>query len=127
MTLDKKAPMGHTSVLHTVAETAHYSHRAAKLLSDVERDDVVMAIAKNPFLGDLVEGTAGLRKMRFGKGSRGKSGGVRVIYYYHDGNMPTLLMTIFGKNEKDNLSKAERNALGAVVGDIKRQWRRRMQ
>jgi hypothetical protein len=127
MALDKIAPLGHIGAMHTVAETAHYSHRAVKLLSESEQDEVVMAIAANPLVGNLIEGTGGLRKMRFGKGGRGKSGGVRVVYYCHDGSMPTLLMAIFGKNEKDNLNKAERNALGAVVADIKRQWRRRVQ
>lgn len=77
--------------------------------------------------GDLIEGTGGLRKLRFGKGNKGKSGGVRVIYYYHDLHMPTLLITIFAKNEKDNLSKAERNALAEVVDEIKRQRRRKRQ
>jgi hypothetical protein len=127
MTLDKIAPLGHNLSMHTVAETAHYARRAGKLLSRDERDAIITEIAANPTGGSLIEGTGGLRKIRFGKGDHGKSGGVRVVYYYHDGNMPTLLMAIFAKNEKDNLSKAERNALNAVVSEIKRQWGGRMQ
>jgi mRNA-degrading endonuclease RelE of RelBE toxin-antitoxin system len=86
--------MGHNAPMQTVAETAHYSHRADKLLSEEERDKVITAIACDPLAGDLIEGTGGLRKIRFGKGNRGKSGGVRVIYYYHDLHMPTLLVVV---------------------------------
>lgn len=127
MAIDKYDPLGHNYLMQTVAELNHYTHRASKLLSELERETVVAMIANQPLAGDLIEGTVGLRKLRFGKGSRGKSGGVRVIYYYHDGNMPILLMTIFAKNEKDNLSQAERNILGQVVSEIKREWRKRLQ
>jgi hypothetical protein len=116
--------MGHSLKMQTIAETAHYSHRVAKLLSEEERDEVVLMIATEPLAGDIIEGTGGLRKIRFGKGSRGKSGGVRVIYYYHDMHSPTLLVAIFAKNEKSNLSKAECHALATVVAEIKRQRRR---
>ena len=62
-----------------------------------------------------MEGTGGIRKLRWSRGSRGKSGGVRVIYYYHDERMPLYLLTVFGKNEQANLSKAERNQLAKLV------------
>ena len=119
--------MGHNAKLHTVAELAHYSRSAARLLLEAEREEIITAIAADPLAGDLIEGTGGLRKLRFGKGGRGKSGGVRVIYCYHDNDMPVLLMAIFAKNEKDNLSKAERNALRVTVSEIKRQWRGEIQ
>jgi hypothetical protein len=54
----------------------------------------------------------------------GKSGGVRVIYYYHRPDHPVYLLEIFGKNEKANLSRAERNALAKVVIAIKEQLQR---
>jgi hypothetical protein len=55
--------------------------------------------------------TGGIRKFRWASGSKGKSGGVRVIYYYHNESTPLFLLTVFGKSEKPNLSKAERNEL----------------
>src|SRR5262245_44930631 len=55
----------------------------------------------------LMEGTGGVRKVRFVVGGRGKSGGVRVVYYFHNEAMPVYLLTVFAKNEKANLS-AER-------------------
>lgn len=45
----------------------------------------------------------------------GKSGGVRVIYYFHDERIPLYLLTVFGKNQKANLTKAEANELSRLV------------
>jgi hypothetical protein len=62
-----------------------------------------------------MEGTGGIRKLRWSRGNKGKSGGVRVIYYYHDERIPLYLLTIFGKSERANLSKADRNELAKLV------------
>ena len=63
-----------------------------------------------------------MRKLRWGRDSRGKSGGVRVIYYFHSDAMPLYLLTMFAKNERANLSKAERNALAGLVDVLKQIW-----
>jgi hypothetical protein len=63
----------------TVAEVPEYIRRSEKLLSDGERRDVVNYLAAHPKAGDLMEGTSGVRKLRWGRGGQGKSGGVRVI------------------------------------------------
>jgi len=110
-------------MVRTVVETRHYALRAEKLLSDQERSELIDAIAANPLQGDLLVGTGGIRKARFAKGGRGKSGGVRAIYYYGGADRPVFLLEIFGKNEKANLSPAERNALAKVVDEIKKQFR----
>ena len=49
---------------------------------------------------------------------------MRVIYYYYSAEKPIYLLEIFGKNEKANLTAAERNALARVVAEIKRQMQR---
>lgn len=46
---------------------------------------------------------------------KGKRGGVRVIYYYHDEHLPLFLLTVYAKNQKANLTKAERNELNTLV------------
>ena len=71
-----------------------------------------------------MEGTRGIRKLRWGRGGRGKSGGVRVIYYFFDEEMPLYLLTLFAKNEQENLSKAERNELGKLVDVLVGVWRK---
>lgn len=107
------------SLLITVAETPEYVRRAEKLLSAADRMEVVEHLAANPNAGDLMQGTGGVRKLRWARGGRGKSGGVRVIYYFHSDAMPLYLLTVFGKNEKSNLSKAERNDLAGLVRMLK--------
>jgi len=107
-------------MLNTVAETPEYVRCAAKLLSAEERAEVVAFLAANPKAGDLMQGTGGIRKLRWARGGRGKSGGVRVIYYYHSDAMPLYLLTVFGKNDRANLSRAERNELAGVVEMLKK-------
>jgi len=107
-------------MLVTVAETPEYIRCAAKLLSVEEQMTVVAYLAANPKSGDLLQGTGGVRKLRWARGGRGKSGGVRVVYYFHSGAMPLYLLTVFGKNERANLSQAERNELAGIVGILKK-------
>jgi hypothetical protein len=102
-------------MLITVAELAEYQRRAEKLLADSERLDIVNYVAAFPKAGDLVMGTGGVRKLRWRRGGKGKSGGVRVIYYFHSERMPLYLLTVFAKNERADLSQAERNGLAALV------------
>jgi len=102
-------------MLTTISEMPEYVHRANELLSESERKSVIDYLAAHPRAGDLMEGTGGIRKLRWGRGNKGKSGGVRVIFYYHDERIPLYLLTVFGKNERANLSKAERNELVKLV------------
>ena len=60
-----------------------YIRRAEKLLTEEERRDIVDYLAAHPKAGDIMEGTGGVRKLRWGRQGRGKSGDVRVIYYVH--------------------------------------------
>lgn len=106
----------------TVAELPEYMRRADKLLSDAERRDVVDYLATHPKAGDVMEGTGGIRKLRWGRGGRGKSGGVRVVYYFHNEAMPLYLLALFAKNEQANLSKAERNELAGLVDILVSVW-----
>jgi hypothetical protein len=106
-------------VLITVAEMPEYIRRSAKLLSESERNDVIDHVAANPKAGDLIQGTGGVRKLRWARSGRGKSGGVRVIYYFHSDVLPLYLLTVFGKGEKADLSHAERNELAKLVQVLK--------
>lgn len=106
----------------TIAEVPEYIRQAEKLLTETERQDVLNYLAAHPKDGNLIEGTGGIRKLRWGRGGRGKSGGVRVIYYYHSDVMPLYLLALFAKNEQDNLSKAERNDLAKLVDILVEAW-----
>ena len=102
-------------MLITVAELAEYQRRAEKLLAESERADIVNYVAAFPKAGDLISGTGGVRKLRWRRGGKGKSGGVRVIYYFHSERMPLYLLTVFAKNERADLSQSERNELVKLV------------
>ena len=59
----------------------------------------------------LLLGTGGFRKVRVARKGMGKSGGARVVYICRNERLPVFLIAVFPKNEKENLSMAERNAL----------------
>ena len=103
-----------------MAETPEFSRRAARLLSPVEQEALVLALAMNPLAGDLIRGTGGVRKLRWAREGRGKRSGARVIYYFHCDNALLYLLTIYGKGEKVDLTDEERNEFAKVTGILKR-------
>jgi hypothetical protein len=108
----------------TVCETMAFQAMAKERLTDAERDDMIDYLAANPEAGAVMQGTAGARKVRFALGGRGKSGGARVIYYFHDGANPLFLFAVYAKARTENLTKAQRNRLRQVVEAIKAQLRK---
>ena len=117
-------PLDYTTNLQTIAELPEYIRAASRLLSTEERQDIVHYLAQHPRSGDVMEGTGGVRKLRWRRGGQGKSGGVRVIYHFHSSAMPLYLLTLFAKNERANLSKAERNELAALTALLVSAWRK---
>lgn len=109
--------------MQTVAELPEFIRTADKLLSVTERQDLIRYLAQHPKAGDLMEGTGGVRKLRWRRGDHGKSGGVRVIYYHYDEHMPLYLLTLFAKGDKANLTRAERNALVELTGLLAGIWK----
>ena len=100
----------------TIVELPEYERRASRLLSASEKQAIINHLAAHPQSGALMQGTGGIRKLRWAAAGRGKSAGVRIIYYFHSKSMPLFLLTLFGKNEKTNLSKSERNELAGLTG-----------
>ena len=72
----------------------------------------------NPEKGDVMQGTGGLRKLRFAFEGRGKSGSVRVCYVDFVVYESIYLITAYPKSEKDNLSKAERNNIAKMISAL---------
>lgn len=100
--------------MHTVVETPGYLVAAkAAGISDQVRQEIVSAVSLFPTLGDLVVGTAGLRKFRFARPGGGKSGGFRILSYFVSDQYPVFLIGAFGKGDKSNLTKAEKNEVAA--------------
>lgn len=99
----------------TIAELPEFSRKARQLLTEEEVDELIEFLAFHPQAGVIMSGTGGVRKLRWAREGKGKSGGTRVIYYFHNESIPVFLLTIYGKGKKDNLTKAERNALAKLV------------
>jgi hypothetical protein len=97
--------------VQTVVETPTYLKAAEKLFSSEEREAIVAMVSDNPECGDVISGTGGFRKVRFGRDGMGKRGGARVVYILRNENFPIFLIAVYAKNEKANLTKAERNEL----------------
>ena len=104
----------------TVVETPLFLRKAEKILDDEDRAALVLSIATAPEAGEIMPGTGGVRKLRWALEGRGKSGGARVIYYFHSDRMPVVLLSIYAKGAKVNLSQAERNELKALIPELVR-------
>lgn len=106
----------------TVAETGTFQRKANQLLSEEEKSDLIAYLSENPQSGVLIQNTGGIRKLRWARSGGGKSGGVRVIYYFHSEIMPLYLLTVFGKNEKANISMKEKQVLSRLVKELVGFW-----
>ncbi|MDB5968518.1 MAG: RelE-like cytotoxic translational repressor of toxin-antitoxin stability system [Hydrocarboniphaga sp.] len=105
--------------MQTVVETSAFIRRAEKLLSESEHTDLISYLANHPDTGDEIVGTGGVRKVRFAAMGKGKSGGVRVIYYFYDRDVPIYALLIYGKNERADLSAEQRKAVADFATAIK--------
>ncbi len=76
-------------------------------MADEEYAELQMALVANPQAGNLIPGGGGLRKIRWKMKGRGKRGGARIIYYFAVKNDLILLLDIYAKNEKSDLTKDE--------------------
>jgi hypothetical protein len=103
----------------TVVETSVFARKAEKLLSPEEHEELLFYLALNPETGDEIPGTGGVRKMRFAARGKGKSGGVRVIYYFYDEQNPVYAILLYGKNEQINLTPDQKRQVAACAATIK--------
>lgn len=94
--------------MQTVVELPEFLKRAKMVMSDEERMALVDYVAANPEAGVSLGG--GLRKLRVAREGGGKRGGYRTIYVFGGTHMPIFLVTVFAKNDKDNLSRGEQAA-----------------
>lgn len=106
--------------VQTVAEVTEFIRRARRLLSEEEHRDLIEHLALHPRAGVLIPGTGGLRKLRWRRQDTGKRGGVRVIYYFLDEALPLYLLTVFAKNERSDLSAAEKKELSKLAALLAR-------
>ncbi len=106
--------------MHTVIETDSYLRDAKGAgMSEDERGEAANVISESPLGGAIMAETGGVRKVRLAGRGKGKSGGYRVIWWFGGDDIPVFLLSVFGKGEKDNLSKAECNALRRMTATLR--------
>lgn len=103
----------------TVAETHMFRRQAEKIWTEDELAALVDHLALNPEDGDVIPRTGGIRKVRWGKAGTGKRGGVRVIYFYYNADMPLYLLLAYAKAKASNLTPDEKRTLTALAAAMK--------
>jgi len=88
-------------------ETSIFTKYIHDYMDDTEFSAFQWYLVQNPESGDIIPGSGGLRKVRWKGKGRGKRGGTRVIYYYKSKKGEIWLLTIYSKNEVENLTKDE--------------------
>lgn len=88
-------------------------------MNDADLLNLQIMLLKNPQSGPVMEGTGGIRKVRFPLENKGKSGSVRVCYTDFEEYEVTYLITAFTKNEQENLSAEEKTVLKKLVKALK--------
>jgi mRNA-degrading endonuclease RelE of RelBE toxin-antitoxin system len=98
-------------------EAPAFTRHLARYLDDEQYRRLQETMANAPELGDVIPGTGGFRKLRWADVRRGKGrrGGLRVIYYWFDGQNQIWLMTVYDKNEAADLTPEQRKTLKAAI------------
>ena len=103
----------------TIIELPSFRKATKKWLTEAERFKLHHTLQSAPESGDVIQGTGGARKLRVAAGGKGKSGGARVIYYYHVSDTEILLITAYTKGKKEDLSAAEKKEIKKLINLLK--------
>ena len=107
-------------MIRTFIEVPLFTKRWNEIgLNDDDLLALQIMLLKDPESGPIMEGTGGIRKVRFALENKGKSGSVRVCYADFAEYEVTYLITAFTKNEQENLTKEEKNVLKKLVKSLK--------
>lgn len=101
-------------------ESPAFTEDVQALLTDESYADLQLHLALYPFTGDLIKGTGGLRKVRWASGGKGKSGGVRVIYFYVFADAQIRMILVYKKGVKDDLTPKEKK----LLRKLNEEWQR---
>jgi hypothetical protein len=100
-------------------ETTVFSRLLPRYLDDDDYRGLQGHLIERPDAGAVIQGSGGVRKVRWAARGKGKSGGVRVIYYWQRADEQIFLLTLYGKGEKEDLSAAELKRIVKLVEELK--------
>ena len=98
-------------------ETSVFTRLIETLLNAEQYRALQDALILRPEAGDLIQGTEGLRKIRWGAEGRGKRGGLRVIYYFKNDRGQIYFLYAYPKNKQEDLSAEQKSVLTKLVKD----------
>ena len=104
--------------MNTVVETNIFHLKAARIWTPQQYEEFVGYIAVNPHAGDVIPGSGGVRKIRWSKQGSGKRGGVRIIYF-NNADEETWLLTMYAKNERENIPANELKRIKEAINGQK--------
>jgi len=98
-----------------IKETSAFTRRVEKLLDTESYRLLQVHLLERPDGGDLIRGSGGIRKIRWGPTGSGKRGGSRILYYWAVDDETILMLFVFAKNEQADLTPAQLDQLSRVV------------
>ena len=98
-----------------IIETSFFTRQVQELLTDEEYRKLQAALINRPDMGPIIRASGGLRNVRWALPGRGKRGGVRVIYYWAVQREQILMLFMYGKAERDDLSSAQLKTLRQII------------
>ncbi|OGH04095.1 MAG: hypothetical protein A2600_14110 [Candidatus Lambdaproteobacteria bacterium RIFOXYD1_FULL_56_27] len=104
-----------------IIETSIFARQIVKLLKKQEYLDLRAQLAASPEAGVVIKGTGGARKLRWAAKGKGKSGGIRVIYYFQDSQGKIFLLLAYSKSDQDDLTPDQAKAVRKLVEGFKDQ------
>lgn len=99
-------------------ETSLFTNLLGDYLGDEEYRALQNHLIAHPGAGVIIKGTGGVRKIRWRSRGKGKSGGVRVIYYWAPTVEQIFFLTLYAKSEKDDLSSADLHAIVRLLTEL---------
>jgi hypothetical protein len=99
-------------------ETPTFTRLVTQLLTDDEYREMQNILADDPQRGDIIQGGGGIRKLRHAVQGRGKSGGVRAIYYWVKDDHQIFMLVVYPKSKKDSLTDREVSILRELVKEL---------
>jgi len=98
-----------------IVETPVFTRQVQDLLADDDYRLLQVALINRPDLGVVIRGSGGLRKVRWNLPGKGKRGGVRIIYYWAVAQDQLLMLFMYPKNVRDDLTPAQVKILKQIV------------
>ncbi len=96
-------------------ETPVFTAALQRHLDDDEYRRLQVALMLRPEQGAVIQGSGGLRKLRWAKAGGGKRGGLRIIYYWLPADQVFYMLYVFSKTEQGDLTPSQARRLGRLV------------